>query len=576
MIDNKENKLSKIFLESWHPFFWIALAIFLVYGATLFFNIVYLDDNVLVTGQYQFNKNLLNIPQAFNEDIFRTPYNGGTFYRPIERLTFMLDAQFGERAIIFMSHLSNLLLHILSICLLFYFLLKLNINKGIAFLFALIFSIHPLTAQTVAFISGRNDSLLAIPIFLSLIFFLDFLQTEKNKYFIWYLIFFVLALFTKETAVVLPVICAIYLLIFVGWRKIVENYKIYLKLGIGSIGIGVFYFLIRMSVLHNFIGNADYNVFLSIYKNLLSLIPAIGKVFLPFNLSVFPVMNDMSLFYGIISLILLGFWFILSEKKNLKLIIFGFLWFFIFILLTLIKPFGTIPEFSENRIYLPMFGFIFVILGLGRIKLPIFIKEKINYEINWKKIILFTSLLIILIFSSVTIYRNQYYKNRLSFWENATETSPSFAFNHNNLGAMEYLDGDMEKAEKEYKITLKLNPNEPMVHNNLGLVYTNQNKLVEAEIEYKKEIEINPNYDNVYFNLGLLYFGQKRYDEALSNWKKTLEINPNYVDAIKALAIYYYEQKDYKEAIPYLNELYKRGFELPSELLKIIQLSGIR
>jgi len=575
MIDNKENKFYKIFLESWHPFFWITLLISLVYGATLFFNIVYLDDNVLVTGQYQFNKNLLNIPQAFNEDIFRTPHNGGTFYRPIERLTFMLDAQFGERAIIFMSHFSNLLLHILAICLLFVFLLRLNIKKETAFLFALIFSIHPLTAQTVAFISGRNDSLLVISIFLSLIFFLGFLQTEKNKYFIWYLIFFTLALFTKETAVVLPVICTTYLLIFVGWRKIIENYKIYLKLGVSSIGIGVFYFLIRMSVLHNFIGNADYNVFLSIYKNLPSLIPAIGKIFLPFNLSVFPVMNDMSLFYGIISLILLGFWFILSEKKNLKLIIFGFLWFFIFILLTLIKPLGTIPEFSENRIYLPMFGFIFVILGLGRIRIPTFIRKRMNYEINWKKIILFVSLLVILIFSSVTIYRNQYYKDKLSFWKNATETSPSFAFNHSNLGAMEYLDGDMDNAEKEFKIALELNPNEAMAHNNLGLVYSNQNKLVEAESEYKKELEINPYYDNAYFNLGLLYFGQKRYEEALINWKKTLEINPNYVDAIKALAVYYYEQKNYEEAILYLNELYKRGFELPPDLLRFLQLSTI-
>ena len=120
MINEKENQLSKIFLESWRPFFWIALAILFVYSVALSFNIVYLDDNVLVTDQYQFNKSLSNIPQAFNEDIFRTPHNGGTFYRPILRLTFMFDAQFGEKAIVFMSHFSNILLHILSICLLFF------------------------------------------------------------------------------------------------------------------------------------------------------------------------------------------------------------------------------------------------------------------------------------------------------------------------------------------------------------------------------------------------------------------------------------------------------------------------
>lgn len=572
---NKENQYYKTFLYGWHPFFWISFLILLVYGMTLFFNIVYLDDNVLVTGQYQFNKSLSNIPQAFNEDIFQTPLGGGTFYRPIERITFILDAQFGEGAVIFMSHFSNVLLHILAICFLFYFLLKLNINKVVAFLFALIFAIHPLTAQTVAFISGRNDSLLAIFVFPALIFLINYLETRKNKFLVWNLIFLSLALFTKETAAVLPGVFILYILIFIGPKKIIEEYKLYTKLVILWMGVGIFWFLIRSLVLHNLLGDASYNIFLSIYHNLPSLIQTIGKIFLPFNLSVFPIMPDMPFSYGLISLLLLLVWFFLSEKKNLKLILFGFLWFFVFIILTLIKPIGTNPDFSENRIYLPMFGFIFVILGLGPIKLPIYIKEKMKDRFNWKKIILIISLLIILIFSCVTIYRNKYYKNKLNFWQNATTTSPSFAFNHSNLGAMYYLDGRIDGAEIEYKKALELNQNEPMVHNNLGLVYANQGKLKEAEEEYKKEMEVNPGYDNAYFNLGLLYFGEGRNDEAVTNWKKTLQINPNYVDALKALTSYYYNQKNYQEAALYAKGLLQMGFELPPDLLKILQLNSI-
>jgi len=571
MIDNKENKLYKIFLESWHPFFWISLIILFIYGATLFFNIVYLDDNVLVTGQYEFNKSLSNISQAFKEDIFRTPQDGGTFYRPILRLTFMFDAQFGEGAIIFMSHFSNMLLHIMAMLLLFILLLKLKIKKEIAFLFTLFFSVHPLTAQTVAFISGRNDALLAIFVFPTLIFFINFLESKKKKDLIWHLLFFSLALFTKETAIILPIICTVYILIFENWKKILENYKTYLIMISGWVSVSSIWFLARISVLHNPIGNASYNIFSSIYNNMPVLIPTIGKIFLPFNLSVFPVLVDMSMIYGIISLILLTIWFILSENKNLKLISFGFLWFIIFILLTLIKPLGTIPEFSENRIYIPMLGFIFIILGLGNIKLPIFLKKKINYEINYKKIALFISILIILIFSSVTIYRNQYYKNKFNFWKNATETSPSFAFNHNNLGAMYYLDKNIDNAEKEFLKALELNPKEPMTHNNLGLIYASKNKFIEAEEEYKKELEINSNYDNAYFNLGLLYWQQKRYDDAKINWLKTLEINPNYIDAYNALMTYNYEQKNYKEMEFYAIELYKRGVQIPTEIIQIIQ-----
>ncbi|MFH1188110.1 MAG: tetratricopeptide repeat protein [bacterium] len=582
MTDGEKTKLSKIFLESWHPFFWIAMLIFLVYSATLFSKIVYLDDNVFVTGQYQFNRHLSNIPQTFNEDIFRTPYNGGTFYRPILRLTFMLDAQFGERGVVFMSHFTNILLHILAICLLFKFLLAIDIKKETAFLFALIFGIHPLTAQTAAFIPGRNDSLLAVFIFLSLIFFINFLQTQKNKHLLWHLSFFALALFTKETAIALPAICAIYFLIFIknfelrntsrpmsakaaatpkrseaecgrcergvfpapafaplasvatafslSARFVIQSkkYKIYLKLGLSWIGIGIFWFLIRRSVLHNFIGNASYNFLLSIFKNLPSLIPAIGKIFLPFNLSVFPVMNDMTIAYGSISLILLAIWFCFCKKKNLKLIAFGFLWFFIFILLTLVKPVNTVPEFSENRIYLPMFGFIFVILGLGVIRLPAVIEKKINYEISQKKIILLASILIILIFSSITFYRNNYYKDKINFWKNAAETSPSFAFNYNNLGAMYYLDGKYDLAEECYKKSLAINNFEPMVHNNLGLIYTNKGLFKDAEQEYLEELSFNPYYDNAHFNLGILYYKIGKLEEAKKEWKKTLEINPEH------------------------------------------------
>jgi protein O-mannosyl-transferase len=569
--DIMENKLEKIFLKSWRPLIWITVIIFAVYLPTLFYDIVYLDDNVLIVEDYPFNRNLSNIPQAFSEDIFQTP-GGGSFYRPLERLAFMFDAQFGQGALVFVSHFSNLLLHILSVCLLFILLLKFKIGKGTALLLSLVFGIHPLTAQTVSFLSGRNDSLLAIFIFPALIFFLDYAEKQENKYFYWHLAFFILALFTKETAAVLPVICVAYIFIFINWKKIISNHKLFLRLLFGWVIILFFWFAIRHSVLHTFIGNANYNVFLSIYKNLPSIIPAIGKIFLPFNLSVFPVLNDMKMIYGILASLLLIICFILIKNKNYKLIIFGLFWFFVFILPTLIKPIDTVPEFSENRIYLPMFGFIFVVLGLVQIVFINAFKAGLpgKRSVFWRKILLVISLLVIIIFSSVTIYRNRYYKNKINFWKNAVQTSPSFAFNHNNLGAMYYLDGNMEDAETEYLKALQLNPKERLAHNNLGLIFAQQNKLAEAEEEYKKELEINPFYNNALFNLGLLYYSEGKFNEAADQWKKALQTDPNFSDALYALAKLYYNQKDYGQATIYAGELSRRGFPLQNELLQLI------
>lgn len=562
MNNNWKNKYQEIFLDSWHPFLWIASLIFLVYSATLFFNIVYLDDNVLVVDHYAFNKNLGNIPAAFEEDIFRTPQEKGSFYRPMLRLTFMLDAQLGQGAIIFMSHLTNLLLHILAACLLFILLIKLKIKKETALVFSLIFGIHPLTAGTVAFISGRNDSLLAVFIFPALWFLVDFLQTYRRKALFWHLTFFTLALLTKETAMVVPLICAAYAVIFLGIKRIRNNYKQYLYLIIGWAGIFVMWLLIRSAVLNNFIGNSDYHIPLSIYKNLPVLIPTVGKIFLPFDLSVFPILQDMAMLYGIIALVLLLTWLIFSQNKNYRLIIFGSAWFGLFLLPTLITPMDTTPNFSESRIYLPMLGFIFIFLGMGRIRFFNFIN---------KKIILILSLLLIIVFSSITIYRNKYYKNKVNFWRNAVETSPNFAFNHNNLGAMYYLDDNFDKAEVEFEKALALNSNEKMAHNNLGLIYLDRKEWKKAESEFKKELEINPGYDLALFNSGLLYYQIGKKDEAENFWKKTLEVNPNHPDAWRNLAILYYEKKDLAQAVEFAKEAYLRGVQLPSELVKLLE-----
>lgn len=548
--DGLKNRYQEIFLNSWHPFIWMASIIFLVYSATLFFNIVYLDDNVLVVGDHSYNKNLSNLPLVFQEDIFRTPYQGGSFYRPILRLSFMLDAQFGEDAIIFMSHLTNLLLHIFAVCLLFILLMKLGIKKETAVWFSLIFGIHPLTAQTVSFIPGRNDSLLAIFVFPALWFFVDFLQTRKNKAYFWHLIFLAIALLTKETAIVVPVLCLVYAIIFIGVKKIVADYKHYIYLLAGWLSLCLSWFLIRKAVLNNFIGNADYHISLSIFKNLPTLIPAIGKIFLPFNLSVFPVLQDMTMVYGVISLILLLAWFILSRNKNYKLTIFGITWFGLFVLTTLIKPMDKTPDFSENRLYLPMLGFIFILLGVGRAKFVNFIS---------KKTIIILGLLLIIVFSSITVFRNKYYKNKINFWNNAVTTSPSFAFNHNNLGAMYYLDGNYNLAEKEFQRALDLNSQEKLAHNNLGLIYASKGDYENAIEEYKTELKINPYYDNALYNMGLAYWNMDKKEDAVKNWQETIAADPNYLDAYKALITFYQEsgQKDPVDRL--LLELQKLG-----------------
>jgi tetratricopeptide (TPR) repeat protein len=251
-----------------------------------------------------------------------------------------------------------------------------------------------------------------------------------------------------------------------------------------------------------------------------------------------------------------------TKAKRWNFILFGILWFFAFLVSSFIHPDPSlVSNFIEHRLYVPIIGIFIILLETDFVK-------NIDFK---KKSTLILSGGLILLFIVITIVHSRNFVDRMAFWKDAAETSPDSAFVHNNLGAMYYLDGDMNDAGKEFQKAIEINPSEPMANNNLGLVYMSENKLADAETEYKKELEVNPNYDNAYFNLGLLYWQEKNYTNAEINWKKTLEVNPDFIDAINALAVSYYVQKDYKNAIPYASELYQMGINLPPEILQMLQ-----
>ncbi len=553
--------MSYILSKSWIPYFLITLFIFIIYAPTIFYGAVYADDQVLVLDNYEFNQDLSNISQIFVEDVYGTPNHGGTYYRPILRLSFMLDAQFGEKNILFTSHLSNVIFHIFSMWLLFYLLTIFRIKKQIAILFTIILAAHPLATHSVAWIAGRNDSILAIFVLLTFIFLIKYLDTKKLSYCFFSLLFFALALWTKETAVVIPVILGIYILIFEKSENLKQNYKQYFGLLLFWVTILLVYFTVRQFALHQLVGNANYSILHSIYQNLPSLIPAMGKILLPFELSVFPILKDMDFTYGFISIAVLVITFVLSKNKNSKLVIFGISWFFVFVVLTLIKSKNITPEFSENRLYIPMFGFVFILLGLLN-----------NETKNFQKKVFVISSVVILVLGTLTISHIKNYKDGLHFWKNAVETSPNHAFNHINLGIMHYLNANIFEAEKELSLALSLNERENFAHNFLGLIHLGEENLKEAKVEFEKEINLNPLYPGAYLNLGVTYYESGDLEKAKEYWKKTLDADPSYYNGnFYNLLTIYYNENDRQRLTKYLKEMDRHQLFIPSRIYKTLK-----
>src|SRR6187399_1866970 len=105
----------------------------------------------------------------------------------------------------FSYHFVNWLLHILNTSLVFLFIYKISGRKiFVAAFTSLIFGIHPMHIESVAWISERKDVLYASFFLLALLQYWHFLETGKRPNFLYCFSFFILSLLSKPAAIILP------------------------------------------------------------------------------------------------------------------------------------------------------------------------------------------------------------------------------------------------------------------------------------------------------------------------------------------------------------------------------------
>jgi len=486
------NQENNGWLNSWRPYFIIFALGFLLYSQTLFFDYTYFDDSTLILEKIDILQDLKNLPKVFSTDAFFS--SDRFYYRPLLNLSFMFDAQWGG-ALPFFYHFTNILMHCLAVALLFYVLKFLLKKQALALFLSLVFLIHPVLTQAVAWLPGRNDSLLAIFVLASFALFLKFCDRPRLLYYIGYLFFLFMSLLSKESAAVLPLL-VIYYFYFIGRNKLAGSDKLLLVLG--SITTGFIWFLMR----HFALGGEPTDfiaAFIGVIHNLPAILVGLGKIILPVNLSVLPVLADSTIIYGVIIFIALIYFIFKSREKRWSFLIFGLIWFLLFLLPSFIRL-NTLPDFLEHRLYVPLIGFFIIIAEIDYIKNLDFTKKNIQY----------ISLGILTILASISLFHSTVFRNRLVFWEAAAQSSPHSPLAQRNLGAMYYFEGNYEAAQKYYFRALKLNPNEEMVHNNLGVIYMELKKYDLAKEAFLTELQINPGYDKAVANYNRLLILEKK------------------------------------------------------------------
>jgi protein O-mannosyl-transferase len=367
----------------------------LLYSKVLNFQFTNLDENQLIVNDWQFLSQKTNLNKVFSRGVFNS--SQGQFYRPLLTLSFLIDAQFTKIISPYPFLRTNLILHLLVIISLFYFLIKLKTDYLKAAFILLLFSIHPTHLQTIAWIPGRNDSLLCLFTLWALYFFIKdtYQKSQKNQFF--HLLFFSLAFLTKETAIIIPLFCSIFILFY-------KKEKLPLKyIPLWIIPTFIFFFL-----KHNTVKAYSFTLFefaSGVLSGLPNLFIHLSKVILPINLSVYQLNTDTSYIFSF----LIGVSFLASifffKKKNKKIILLATMAFFIFLLPASIKNI-----ILYHRHYLSLTAFILFFFPFHK-------------KLRHIEMISLAALSVAFIYQNVQFSKS--YETPFNYWGNAIRTSPS-------------------------------------------------------------------------------------------------------------------------------------------------------
>ncbi|PIS09079.1 hypothetical protein COT75_03375 [Candidatus Beckwithbacteria bacterium CG10_big_fil_rev_8_21_14_0_10_34_10] len=522
-----QKSLKSFFDENKTQIMIILFAVFSIYVWTVFFGYVNYDDAVLVDQAAAFLKNP-------NLDYFKLGLNSqivveARYFRPILLIVYLIEVSlFGSRA--FFPHFMNIILH-LGVSFVLYILLKKNIKKETACVLTTLFAVHPALVHAVAWVPGRNDILLGLFSILCLYFFTRLLTSNQLRNILYFSLFLFLSIFTKETAVVLPILILFYYLLFDEEKNKKVVYKLIAVAIIPAIMLG-FWFILR-SALYSL--NSDFFSIQFSIKDLPALLSYWGKSVIPFHLSYYPSIRRIDYGIGAFAIVLMTLALVFLKKNNLKRnnlkwTMYGILWFLIFLLPTFFQ-FGNqyFAGHVENRLYTPLIGVIFMISIL---EFPLIkgTKHSMLYAF-------------IIIFWFISIGRIMPYRNALAFWTAAAKSSAEESSVHSSLGKQYLNDSQFENAESEFKKALEINKNENHMHNNLAIVYMAQGRYDEAEKELQAEFDINPDSIEALINYGFIKYMKKDFEKAEEFWMKAYEVAPQNPKIFKVLSEFYLRTK---------------------------------
>lgn len=547
----------------------------------------YDDDTYVLKNPLIHPLNLQTIGRMFARTYFRS-------YTPVAHLSHAVD--FGVwGANPFGHHLTNYVLHLLNAAMVFLLagglILRVRPPAGegnplrylaghmtpgtvLGALFAAaFFALHPLRAESVAWVSDRKDLLMA---FFSLLSFLSYLVYragfERRQW--WYLASFVAATFAmlaKTVASVIPVVFLLAdLLVFDlpfrarGWRKpLVEK--------IPFLAVAALVGLASLSALAKILPHPRV-IERSILEDILAPFYTwtfyLAKSFYPAGLTpLYAFPGEGMLLLGVVVAVLLTAAAIVAARRGVRMPLFAWSCYTLFLLPTIVgRGSAGIQSWADRYSYLP--GVVIaVLLGGAAVRFA----EKRGRAVR----VLETGLLSVAVaaLSVCTLRQIPVWHDTVSLFTYAVEQNPrsimaltylgnaltnagrpdeaiaaldrAVALNDRYSGVYQYLGlawqskGDQRRAAEYYRKAVALDTNFVEAYSNLGNAYYALGEYDRAIEQYRESIRKDPEFSDPYYNLGVATYAKGDTAGAMAIFRKAAEVNPNSADTYASMGIIY-------------------------------------
>ncbi len=526
---------------------------FVLYGRTLSYGFVELDDPLLIFE----NPAVQSFTWANLKTIFST-YDP-ELYIPLTLLSFMIDGALGGMHP-FLFHLHNVLQHILNAWLFFLIARRLSRNDAIGIIASALFLVHPVNAEAVIWASGRKDLLSTTFFLLSLCLYLHASRIRRD----WLpayaasLLSFLLGLLSKVTVVSLAPI-----LFLIDWMEGRKMTRRTLAEKIPYFALAVIFAVIA---LFGKTGAQPLPVLTRILTSAHALMFSLEKIVLPFGLSPMyayagPI-GIRSIAFAVPVLLTTGLMVIaIAQRSAWK----PFSAAVAFILLAYAPSFGNLVKNGEYYVtsdrysYIPLLA-LCLLAAAGLERLRAFLTPQLSAR-GASLASGSIAAAIIVALSAITALHSPVWANTLTLSTHVVQVSPDARLGYLWHGNALRDSGAPEEALPEYDLALSMKE-DPQVLYNRALAYDMLDRGGEALAGYRRALELEPHYALAHINLGQLLYASGKKNEARKEFEAAMTDAPHLAISYYNLGVLEGEEKNFGKAA----ELYLRALERDPDL----------